>query len=279
MIQLNVRKQGPVHDSIMNDEDIQEATILAIQEPHARRIQGRLLTTPMTHHKWSKMVPSTWREGRWAIRSMLWVNKDVEAEQVPIESPDITAAIIRLPGRLVFVASVYVPGEDAQALRDTCINLREAIADTKRKASTVVEVVIAGDFNRHDQLWGGDEVSIERQGEADPIIDLMNELALSSLLRRGTKTWHGGSYATTIDLVLATEELSASAIKCAIHGIEHGSDHCAIETIFDVSVPTPRPQERLLLKNAPWKEINARITRALDTTPSGGAPYSSIRID
>ena len=47
---------------------------------------------------------------------------------------------------------------------------------------------IAGDFNRHDQLWGGDEVSMERQGEADPIIDMMNELALSSLLRRGTKT-------------------------------------------------------------------------------------------
>ena len=210
---------------------------------------------------------------------MLWVNKDVEAEQVPIESPDITAAIIRLPGRLVFVTLVYVLGEDAQALRDICTHLRKAIVDTKRNASIVEEVVIAGDFNRHDQLWGGDEVSIERQGEADPIIDLMNELALSSLLRRGTKIWHGGSYATTIDLVLATEELLALTIRCAIHGIEHGSDHCAIETIFDVSVPTPRPQERLLLKNAPWKEINARITRALDTTPSGGAPYSSIRID
>jgi hypothetical protein len=41
---------------------------------------------------------------------MLWVNNDVEAEQVPINSPDITAAIIRLPGRRVLVASVYVPG-------------------------------------------------------------------------------------------------------------------------------------------------------------------------
>ena len=97
MIQLNVRKQGPVHDSLMNDNEIQNATVLAIQEPWARRIQGQTLTTPMCHHKWTKMVPSTWREGRWAIRSMLWVNKEVEAEQVPIESPDVTAAIIRLP--------------------------------------------------------------------------------------------------------------------------------------------------------------------------------------
>jgi hypothetical protein len=31
-------------------------------------------------------------------------------------------------------------------------------------------------------------VSLGRQGEADPIIDLMNKFALSSLLKRGTKT-------------------------------------------------------------------------------------------
>jgi hypothetical protein len=62
--------------------------------------------------------------------------------------------------------------------------------------------VIVGDFNRHDQLWGGDDVSWERQGEADPIIDLMNEHTLSSLLPRGTKTWEAGGYSSTLDLVL-----------------------------------------------------------------------------
>lgn len=84
MIQLNVRKQGEIHDSLMNDEEIQDTTVLAIHEPHARRIQGRLLTTPMGHHKWTKMVRSSFREGRWPNRSMLWVNKEVEAEQVRI---------------------------------------------------------------------------------------------------------------------------------------------------------------------------------------------------
>jgi hypothetical protein len=101
----------------MNDNDIQDATVLAIQEPQARRIQDRLLTTPIGHHKWIKMVPTTEREGRWAIRSMLWVKKEVEAEQVPIDSPDVTAAVVRLPDRLVFTASVYVPGGDTQALQ------------------------------------------------------------------------------------------------------------------------------------------------------------------
>jgi hypothetical protein len=34
---------------------------------------------------------------------MLWVSKDVEAEQIPIEMSDMTAAILRLPERLVFI--------------------------------------------------------------------------------------------------------------------------------------------------------------------------------
>ncbi|KMK56426.1 reverse transcriptase [Aspergillus fumigatus Z5] len=116
----------------------------------------------------------------------------------------------------------------------------------------VVEIVIMGDFNRHDQLWGGDDVSLGRQGEADPIIDLMNECALSSLLKRGMKTWHGGGHSgdceSTIDLVLASENLTDSVVKCAILGTEHGSDHCAIET----------------------KDINARIANTLSATPSEG---------
>lgn len=33
MIQLNVRKRGEVHESLMNDEDIQDAIVLVIQEP------------------------------------------------------------------------------------------------------------------------------------------------------------------------------------------------------------------------------------------------------
>ncbi|KAJ6041450.1 hypothetical protein N7460_006840 [Penicillium canescens] len=220
------------------------------------------------------MVPSAWREGRWAIRSMLWVNKDVEAEQVPIESPDLTAAVIRLPERLIFMASVYVEGGDAVALDDACDRLRKAISKVRQDAGTVVEIMIVGDFNRHDQLWGGDEVSLTRQGEADPIIDLMNEFSLSSLLKRGTKTWHGGGQngdcESTIDLVLASENLTQSMVKCAIHGTEHGSDHCAIDTVFDAPWPAPQHPERLLLKNAPWKEINARIATALVATPSEG---------
>jgi hypothetical protein len=59
-------------------------------------------------------------------------------------------------------------------------------------------------------------------------------------------------------------------IKCGVHGTEHGSDHHTIETVFDIEVPVPTHHERLLLKNAPWKDIRAKIANTLGDTPAKG---------
>jgi hypothetical protein len=64
------------------------------------------------------------------------------------------------------------------------------------------EAVVAGDFNRHNPLWGGSQVSsASSQEESAPIIDFMAELALQSLLPAGVMTFvsdAGGI--STIDL-------------------------------------------------------------------------------
>ena len=49
-----------------------------------------------------------------------------------------------------------------------------------------MDFLITGDFNRHNQLWKGNSV-ITRQGEAEPIIEFINEYQLQSMLLRGTK--------------------------------------------------------------------------------------------
>ncbi|KAM3560256.1 hypothetical protein ARSEF4850_003736 [Beauveria asiatica] len=274
--QLNVRKRGEVHDSLMNDEEIEDAAVIAIQEPQARLIKGRLLTTPMSHHKWTKMVPSVWKEeGRWAIRSMLWVAKDLDAEQVPVESSDMTAALVRISDRVLLVVSVYVEGLDGQTLIGTCNALSKLIQDARHKEGGVVDVAIMGDFNRHDQLWGGDDVSMVRQGEGDAIVNLMNEFSLRSLLPRGTKTWQGGEHESTIDLVLASDELADEVIRCGIYETEHGSDHRTVDTVFNATVPFLEQPKRLLFKNAPWKKINERITEKLDKLPVEGTVQQS----
>lgn len=58
----------------------------------------------------------------------------MEAEQVPIESPDLTAALVRLLDRQILIVSVYVEGGDVQALTETCYTLRKVITDARRNA-------------------------------------------------------------------------------------------------------------------------------------------------
>jgi hypothetical protein len=70
-------------------------------------------------------------------------------------------------------------------------------------------------------------------------------------------------------LVLASEELADATIGCAIHGTEHGSDHHTIEATSKSSVPAPKQEERLLFKNAPWKEIKGEIIDTLRDKPRG----------
>jgi hypothetical protein len=166
---------------------------------------------------------------------------------------------------------VYVEGKKEEALLNTTRQLHQLIQETRTRTGTRVDVVLAGDFNRHDKLWGGNDVSPDRQGEADPIIDLMSDHALQSLLPRGTKTWKKGNHESTIDLMLASEELATSMVKCVVHATEHGSDHRAIETTFDVATPERVAEQRLLFKNAPWNNIRARIATTLYSAPSGGS--------
>ncbi len=71
-------------------------------------------------------------------------------------------------------------------------------------------------------------------------------------------------------MVLVSEELASAVVKCRTHSTEHGSDHQAIEMMFDVSAPGHTVEPRLLFKNAPWKAINERIKIALRSIPLRG---------
>ena len=50
------------------------------------------------------------------MRSMLWARRDVKCEQVSVPSADLTVVLLRLPDRLVLLASVDVEGSNIAAL-------------------------------------------------------------------------------------------------------------------------------------------------------------------
>lgn len=150
------------------------------------------------------------------------VRDDIESKQIPILSADLTAAILRLHDRAVLIVSVYVEGVKAQASKEAVENIKNAVRETRNRIRTTTDIIFAGDFNRHDQLWGGDDISVARQGESDPIIDLMEEYGLCSLLPRGTKTWSNSKEESTIDLMLASEDSATTTMQAPCHGTRLG---------------------------------------------------------
>lgn len=252
---------------MMNDVTLKDYAALVVSEPYTFEMNGKILTSPMGHQGWKAVLPSERHDGRRVVRSILWVRRDIECEEVRVPSTDLTVILLRLPDRSVLLGSVHV--EDGNvATFDATIDLRtQALQSVRRPTGPHLDIIVAGDFNRHHQLCGGDGVLSYQQGEADPIINFMSDWSLCSLLPRVIKTWENRRNASTIDLMLASAELATSVLTCKIHDTEHGSDHRAIETSFNIDLPDRITRPRLLFKNAPWNAIRELFAQALGDGP------------
>ena len=104
--------------SLLNDDSLKDFSVLAISEPYSWRSKENNSTVviPVQHHCWTKMTPTSLHNGRWAIRSMLWIRRDLEARQIAVDSADITAAVLRLLDRSILIISVYILQSDLVAL-------------------------------------------------------------------------------------------------------------------------------------------------------------------
>ena len=96
IIHLNVRKQSIVQQSLINNEQLQDFGVLAITEPDVWKQGNTLITVPTGQSNWTRMIPTMQEEGRWAVRSMLWFRKDLEAEQVVVRVDSGNITITRL---------------------------------------------------------------------------------------------------------------------------------------------------------------------------------------
>lgn len=86
ILQINVRKQRNVQHSLMNDPSLKECVALVISEPHVFEMDGKVRMSPMGHQGWTAILLCERHDGRWTARSMLWVRRDIECEQVSAPS-------------------------------------------------------------------------------------------------------------------------------------------------------------------------------------------------
>ena len=240
-----------VQQSLLNNESLKDFSALAILEPYLQRDKesNEIVITPIQHHNQTKMIPTTHHDSRWAIRSMLWIRKDLEAQQIAVELADITAAVLHLLDQLILIGLIYVPLVDLRALQHTLQLLQQLIESTYCQISTKMDILMVGDFNQHNQLQGGQDVSWQRQGEANLIVNFIGDYSLQSLLPISTKTWARNKQELTINLIFASNKLATTLIKCGVYGIEHGLNHKAIEMTFNVAPLKRIVEQRLLFKN------------------------------
>jgi hypothetical protein len=91
ILQLNMQKRREVQHSVMNDPSLKEYTALAISELYVFEMDGKVRTSPMGRQSWTAILPSHRHDGRWAVRSMLWVRKDIEAAAKALAVSDAQA--------------------------------------------------------------------------------------------------------------------------------------------------------------------------------------------
>ncbi|KAG9995066.1 hypothetical protein KCU78_g18123, partial [Aureobasidium melanogenum] len=271
----NLRRSSGVQDALYNDPDIWDFDAILIQEPHYWEIAGNLLVTGAGPN-FEVVKPKTLQRENHTqrIRSCMWINSNTEYTQLTINSNDITAVILQHGTRSILVASLYIPsighgnGADEQELHSRLQEVQQAVT-RERNSNPELEVFIAGDFNRHDTIWGGNEVALEtRQGEGSRILDFLEENNLQLLTQRGVPTWERNGSASTIDLTMASERLFDDRDTCHVFENEYGSDHRAIHTVIDMgeAVEDLAPS-RYLLQKADWKGVRDRIKQHLVNNP------------
>lgn len=220
VLQANLCKSRETQLSLLNDEGLQDFGLLLIQEPHCVEVNGQIVTAPRHHPYRTTYTPTLHHaHGRWPFRSMIWAHHDTPVRPLPVASSDITAVLMSIGGRHILVFSIYVPRREDGPDNPLLGHLRQ-IHDTVQQTQrdlvpAALDVMIGGDFNRHDPLWCGSQpISSHRQGEGQPILELMADLDLHNLLPRGIITYESGGHASTIDLALASDNLAGNVVQC-----------------------------------------------------------------
>jgi retrotransposon-encoded endonuclease len=204
---------------------------------------------------------------------MIWAHKRIKTKPIKTTNRDLVGVIIETNNRVILVIAAYMPPKSNRGDEELYLKLdqiRSLITETRRNHIRQLELVIGGDFNRYDQLWGGDEVALhDRQGEGEPVIELMADLDLQSLLPRGTPIWYSDTaeLQSTIDLMMAILELANELAWCTTGETEHGSDHQNIRTAFYIGITITTTAARRLWKKADWAQIIRVLEQTLEVYP------------
>ncbi|KAI3534405.1 reverse transcriptase [Colletotrichum abscissum] len=215
--------------TLLRDPNIDNYDIIAIQEP------WRNPYSATTHHPakdWFHLCyPSSEENG--LARVCFFINKKLDHSHDDAE----TSLVLH---------NVCNPSPREEDRQPVLQQLRTTLETHQH-----VEQIVVGDFNLHHELWGGSDIRAPDR-EATELLELMDDMNLTSQLRAGTITYEEGDRRTTIDLCLVTVGLVNRMIRCEVdHNINHDSDHLPIATSLHITATELQREEK-----RKWKTID-----------------------
>jgi Endonuclease-reverse transcriptase len=125
-----------------------------IQEPSCYlNEEHNVIALPSRQGRWQQFLPTEYRNEHYPIRTLIYANQWTNARQIPIASPDITAIEITIGDRKVMAVSIYIPGiKRGIAEAERTIQYMLTLISNAKRIRPNHELIVAGDFNRHDPL-------------------------------------------------------------------------------------------------------------------------------
>lgn len=173
---------------------------------------------------------------------------------VPQHSPGINIVAVRTLGS-TFI-SIYIPYPNPSLISELDYIL----------SSLPGPLVVMGDFNCHNTLWG----SLSCDSNSSLLLDVFDKSNLC-LINNGspTRRTSPSQNPSAVDLTLASPGL-ASSLDWQILSRSYGSDHYPILISFPTGVSTPSPLPPLLkfrLDKVDWEEFSSLVENKIHLLP------------
>ena len=257
-------------EALINDHQTQELDILLIQEPSITTYR-----THINHSAWRLYRPTT-KVDATRFRSLIYINRRISTSshrQIPCDHPDIVAVKIWTAESQTLVFSVYIPPvplfttDNASAsAAPTLAAIENTITTATQNEKRSTSIIIAGDFNRHHPMWGGNNIPPRFIEHADELISFFQNHNLSSCLPRGTATYWALNYPgqnSTIDQTLTDKP--DLLVKCQLYHENYGSDHRATYSEWNIQAQRrPSAIDRKSYERANWARIGEEVASQMN---------------
>jgi ribonuclease HI len=269
-------KSGPGMEALINDHQSQNLDVLLIQEPSITSYR-----THVNHSAWRLYQPTV-ESDEVRFRSLTYVNRKLSTSshrQIQCNHPDITAIKIWTADSQILLFSVYIAcvplhAPDEASAEPALTAIQNTISAARQDDHRSTSVILAGDFNRHHPMWGGNHIQPRFTEDASELITFFQDYNLHTCLPRGTATFwplNDPGKSTTIDQTVS--DRPDLLIKCHLYHENYGSDHRATYSEWSLkphrkpTTKTRKAYERanwdkigaeVLLRMGPWKEIKTR---------------------